>query len=207
MEVSFGEQKCINSFSIKADPGHFALDEKPLVWENCRERFHKSFTNTLHGFYYKHLDNQSKDIASFILKTEEVLKLKDFSKFCQTNIISIIWVEPSEFWKSCAMRRSLFTVFLRCALNYSHDQKNYEEALFLDQTSSVYALQTKNSIMRFLFGFTKYVGPSIDTEASIQFRGWRSEFEHKNITEIKSMLVYPDQFYIPKAHLASELWT
>ena len=70
--------------------------------------------------------------------------------------------------------------------NYVDD---YEEALFSDP----YAFATKRSIMRFLFGYTKYVGPEITKGYGVQTRGWSKVFEGKSDNEIKSLLVKSNQ--------------
>lgn len=202
MAVNFQPKRMFASQNVDASPGHFAMDETPLKWENCRERFAKVFTEQTTGFYFKH-HGASADVAAFILKTENILKEDEQSKFAETNRPSIVWLEPSAFWKACQMRRSLLTVLLRCGMMYECDRDNYEEALF----SQEYIVPTKKAVMRFLFGFTKYTGPDISTGGSVQFRGWKSIFEGKAESEVKSMLVWPNEtVYCPKVDLASSLW-
>lgn len=203
MKVEFQEKRLITSQNVEAKPGHFALDATPLTWENCRERFAKMFKEDTVGFYFKHEANQSLNVASFVLKTECILKVEEKSKFAETNRASILWFEPSAFWKQCQMRRSLLTILLRCGILYNAEVDNYEDALFRQD----YVIPTKRAVMRFLFGFTKYVGPDISTDATVQFKGWKTIFEGKSPAEIKQMLVWPDgNPYTPSVEMTETLW-
>lgn len=202
-KVEFKSKKLFSSTNIDALDGHFAVEATPIKWENCRERFAKAFTASLEGFFFKHPAGRSISVASFIVKTEDILKEPLFSSFSETNRDTILWVEPSEFWKSCQMRRSLLTILLRCGMLYDLERDNYEEALFTQE----YVIPTKKAMMRFLFGFTKYVGPNLDVDSTIQVRGWKSVFEGKDEAEIKSMLVHPGQNpYTPSTDFERRLW-
>jgi hypothetical protein len=187
MKIEFGQTKLITSLNIDAELGSFAPDVVPFAFEKCREKFAKMFTVNTEGFYFKHAGGIG--VASFLLKTEAVLK-QPFSKFCETNRDSILWIEPSYFWKTCPMRRSLLTILIRCGNVYDVEEDNYEEALFGHE----YVVPTKKAMMRFLFGFTRYVGPDISSHCSstVQTRGWKLVFEGKNDAEVKEMLVRPD---------------
>lgn len=202
--IEFQTKRIITSQNVEALAGHFALDDSPLKWENCRERFATQFKPDTLGFYFKHHTGQSPNVATFMLKTEAVLKLEEHSKFAETNRSSILWVEPCEFWKCCMMRRSLLTILLRCGILYDLDRDNYEEALFTQE----YVVPTRKAVMRFLFGFTKYLGPDIATTGSIQIRGWKTMFEGRTEEEIKQMLVWPGPNpYTPSVEMHKALWS
>ena len=78
------------------------------------------------------------------------------------------------------MRRSLLTIFLRGGGKYLPADDNYEEALF----SVRYAEQTKDAVMRFLFGFTTLNWPSKPNENF----GWVSAFSHKSMSYTREHL-------------------
>ncbi len=187
MTVQFKKGKIIESCNIDVAIGSFALDLRPLKFEHCRERFAVSFNSDVCSLYFKHPAGKSIDVASFILKTEEVLGLKFISEFAETNRDTILWIAPSDFWRKCSIRRSLFTIFLRAGNYYDCDKNNYEEALFRQD----YVAPTRKAIIRFLFGFTEYTGPEIVPTGTVSYKGWHSVFENKNEAEVKSMLVSP----------------
>jgi hypothetical protein len=101
------------------------------------------------------------------------------------------------------MRRSLLTIIVRAGMMYEPKQDNYEEALFAYK----FVAPTRKAVMRFLFGFTKYVGPSIEEQPSIESRGWKSVFEGKDEATIKRYLTWPEPNpYIPEAPLSEAIW-
>lgn len=185
MKIELQKSKTINSLNTDVSVGSFALDIQPLQFEHCREKFAAIFNENTTGFFFKHSPSKSKDVASFIIKTEDILQNLIFSEFAETNKDSIVWVCPSMFWKQCPMRRSLFTALLRAGDAYNADIDNYEAALF----GQSYLQQTKKAVIRFMLGFTKYVGQDIQGTGTVWFRGWKSIFEDKNETEIKRMLI------------------
>lgn len=202
MKVEFGEDKLIMSANTDAEKGSFALDISPLKFETCRERFACKFSRSTKGFYFKHPVGKSEDVAAFILKTEKVLKVRKCSGFSKTNKDSILWYEPAWFWKTCRCRRSLLTILLRAGMIYDASQDNYEEALF----GYKYARVTKNAVMRFLYGYTKYVGPPLGGSTNLESKGWKTIFDGQEIETIKNYLVSPRERTKPKFDLKNELW-
>jgi hypothetical protein len=204
MRVEFLDKKIIHSHNTDAKIGSFALDVSPLKFENCRERFAKYWDESTTGWFLKHPENKGKDIASFLVKTEYILKQKEFSKFSDTNRDSILWIEPSEFWKSCRLRRSLLTIIVRAGMFYDLKNDNYEDALF----SQEYVTPTKRAVQRFLFGFTKYVGTDMDNNSSLEKKGWKTIFEGKDTEAIKSILVWPEDedLYSPVFQEKGAIW-
>ena len=165
--------------SIKPHPGYFAVDKSCNVkWENCRERFNnKIFNKDLPGFFFSHEIGECESVVQFIDKTEEILSVER-SSFAKTNRPYATWVCPSDFWRSCEMRRSLFTILLRAGRKYNPVNDNYEDALF----SQEYVKLTKEAVMRFLFGFTNYV--RLENK-----QGWVSVFMHKKYEDVRKRLV------------------
>jgi len=161
--------------------------EGPINWQKCRETFANLFTPNISGFYFSHSKdnpNVSDAIYSFILKTEDVLRVSgiilDSTKISKTNRNFAIWVEPSFFWKECEFKRSLFTIFLRCGIEYNED---YEKALF----SQKYIKDTIPAVKRFLFGFTYY------DKTSVKKTGWVNAFSNKTKDDVQSILIKPSK--------------
>jgi hypothetical protein len=215
----FGKKKIILSANTDVEKGSFALDVSPLKFETCRERFARNFFLSNKGFYFSLPRNSVKSIsvggpikidekdhctnvAAFMLKTEKILKISRHSKFAETNRSTILWFEPCYFWRSCRMRRSLLTILLRAGMLYDLKKDNYEEALFKEP----YVVPTKNAVMRFMYGFTKYVGPSMDPSSSLETKGWRTIFSKTSNEEVKRYLVSSRKPYQPKSDLKDQLW-
>ena len=176
----------------KPPDGHFSVEKDELTWQRCREQFASSFIPSTTGFYFSHPENVGETVASFIERTEEVVEFGlnqaiPRSNFSKTNFNFALWVEPSNFWKNCEMRRSLFTIFLRCGLKYDPSANNYDEAL----NSQEYVKKTKDAIFRFLFGFTEYVNEGV--VISGVGKGWVTQFERKTIDQLRGRLVRPSE--------------
>jgi hypothetical protein len=111
---------------------------------------------------------------------EEKLNVNPRSQFGITQNNKIMWVKPSPWWTAFGMRRSLFTILLRAALNYSTSKKNFMEAV----NSEKYLSTTTYAFERFMSGNTKYAGHK---------RGWYKQFCEKNLSheEIDKLLIKP----------------
>lgn len=187
----------------KPTPGQYSLDKEELDWEHCRENFAKKFSIKEKGLYFSYGHDQEKNVIAFIEKTEEVLKKAALqhivqSNFFMTNLNFAIWIEPSEFWMECSLKRSLFTLLLRCGLSY--DFINYEKALFQNQYSSV----TKCALQRFFYGFTKF--REKESFEGIG-KGWASYFANKNSQVVCEKLVLPEHLSNHKFLFGEEiLW-
>lgn len=202
MDVEFGPKKAVMSNNIDVKVGSFALDVSPLKFETCRERFARNFDENTIGFFLKHPSDKGYNVACFLRKTECVLQQTEFSSFSETNRDTILWIEPCAFWKECQMRRSLLTILVRAGMVYDFKNDNYEEALFKQE----YASPTRLAIQRFLFGFTKYNGPLDNNTSTLERRGWKTVFQGKSISDIKTMLVCPDRSYKPVFQGKESLW-
>jgi len=201
--ISFKEKKNTPSMHIAVEAGSFGLDVPPHKFETCRERFGRQWDRSTTGFYFKHPVDKGYAVATFLKKTEIVLKQSVFSQYALTNRDTILWIEPSEFWMCCRMRRSLLTILVRAGMVYDPKSDNYEEALFTEK----WAKPTKTAVMRFLYGFTKYVGPTIDDQPAIESRGWKYVFEGHDDQYIKNCLKWPDDnVYVPNGTV-SGIWS
>jgi hypothetical protein len=176
--------------------GSFAPEGSELKWENCRENFSKTFPATK-GFFFSHEPDQGERIAVFLDKVEAVLSLKDRTEYARTNLNFVLWISPSSFWRSCSMRRSLFTILLRAGIKYNPQEDNFQEALL----SQSYIVSTKNAVYRFLFGFTKFRGhQSIGIGIG---KGWAYHFRNKTDDFVCSQLISTRK----KSAIGGTLWT
>lgn len=206
MELIYDKQKYLKPPTNPPCLGHFAIDTgDSLLWDKCREEFLKRLPiHQVSDFYFCHSTYSADCVASFLIKTELILGLTSHSKFSKTDDSGIMWIEPDKFWMECQMKRQILTIFIRHGINYSTSLDNYEEALWIpDAMKKTYAFQTKDAIMRFLFGFTKY------TASQDNFRhasgGWWSVFVKKDIQSIRELLVSPHKNGLNLVG-AGELW-
>jgi hypothetical protein len=223
MKVTFGDKKPLSQcYSVPAE-GQFALEaegEKSLHWDHCREQFLGKFKEGIPGFYFSHKADRGVNIAGFVLKFEEVvgaeLKSLSFSHFSETGRETVLWVEPSGFWRSCLLKKSLLTLLLRCGSNYDNVRDNFDDALFgPEYNENKYARETKNAIMRFLFGFTKFSGTlnqtvpvqTMGTTSTLIRHGWHAEFDKNTIYDVRRKLIRPsDESHEVSLVGAESLW-
>lgn len=203
MEIKLQEIKIITSVVSDAPWGCFALDKNPFRFENCRERFATQWTSHIKGFFFS-TEGNGKDVAAFILKTEEILRLNGKSEFALTNYKKFLWVEPVSFWNSCRMRKSLFTCLLRAGVAYNRETDNYESSLFGER----YLKNSEPAIKRFLYGYTKYIGEMLSGSSTLETAGWNFYFSGKDAIFVKDKLVLPRGKPRPTTPdvLKEELW-
>ena len=166
----------------RPSPGEFALEHngRAVEWVSCRDRFASLLNSRVEGFYFSH-ECDRMQVVAFIEKTEKILERPTHCLFQPTQRNYATWVFPSEFWKRCCIHRSLFTLLLRAGQNYNPIGDNYEYALYAND----YLKQTKDAVMRFLFGFTEFtIRDSWDL-------GWVATFANKSVEEIRTKLVAP----------------
>lgn len=156
--------------------GAFAI---PRVkrWLSCREQFHtqllrprkdKSFLFTVGDQF-----SGKTRVVKFIRVIENRLCLAERTVFTDTNMDHALLVSPSKWWFEQPMRINLFTVLLRCGLNYSG---NVDNAIL----SYEYGRQTIRAIKWFLGGNTHYNGNKSNQ--------WHDTFINMNIDLIKFYL-------------------
>jgi len=201
MRAEFGLQRGFKQVYGSPSPGQYAMEaqeQKQCHWDHCREQFAPKWDGPTDGFYFSHGAGESENVAGFICKTEEILTLIDRSGYSKTDRDTILWVRPSPFWSCCEIRRSLFTILLRCGRLYNPERDNYEDSLY-GKSDSVpqaqeYVNATDLAVKRFLFGFTKYVKlPGLVDPSSYYYKtGWVAIFKNKDLATIRQMLVLPE---------------
>lgn len=171
--------------------GQFALDvEYPKTphWYNCRENFASQFTDKVVGFFYSMPPYSLDIISKFIGKFEKIIEVPS-SLFVATNKVNVLWFEPTEFWRSCLIRRSLLTALLRCAVNYK--ENNFDEVLFSPAyNENRWIRETKEATLRFLYGYTHWTGSyKVNADHMHQKYGWHEEFRFLNQWEVRKRLI------------------
>ncbi len=131
-------------------------------WLFCREYFQDE-SNGIRRMLFCHTAHKCKNIAAFIHVVEDILDIKERSLIGPTQRYNISWLNVSSWWTKTSMKRSLFTILLRCGVNYKIKEHNFNEALF----SIVYTKHTEYAVKRFLEGNTSYTGKK---------KGWYNQF-------------------------------
>jgi hypothetical protein len=206
MDVKLEDNKKVPALSAtSARSGYFAVDQEHIYFEGCRERFATHWNSRTKAIFFKHNPGAGKNIAAFIHKTEKIVNANMESKFALTNMDEVLWVAPSRFWMQCKMKRSLFTILLRAGRNYHIDSDNYEGALFGDS----YANKTRQAIMRFLFGYTKYVGAKPGGSSTLESVGWVALTQSSTIYDLKKDFIAPGRKKKNRFHfdLSQEIWS
>lgn len=200
--------------------GYFAVEElypKALNWQNCREKLLANFLNKSRGLFFTHYNNLSEDIATFITKCENILQNSNeeikfkYTLFKKTNYKNITWIKPSEFWLDCIFKKSLFTLLLRCSLNYKTTNNNFDECMFSEKyEENKLARETKDAILRFFYGFTEYKGNQHVTvnieNTSIIKQGWHFEFQNRTLCYLKQVLQKPLNYKSKNISGTNTLW-
>jgi len=211
MAVEMLEPKLIKSPNANSgNHGSYTL-ESPFNFEICRERFAAIFKIDTEGFYFKHPQNRGLCIAEFIHKIENLLKLQFKSRFALTNRPTILWIQPSFFWRECPMKRSLLTSLLRSGISYNINEDNFESALLSNPVPSPHLSNTRNALLRFLCGYTDYQGPDLMGSETLITQGWQFIFEGKNAKTIRAYLKHPNgkrpRINPAKLDLSETMWT
>lgn len=145
---------------VKADGTLVALE-----WLYCREYFQDESAG-IKRLLFCHKPNKCKRIAAFMHVIENSLDIGERTEIGPTQRNNISWIRVSSWWTGTSMKRSLFTILLRCGQNYKPAFDNFEEALF----STFYTKNTEFAVRRFLQGHTKYVGKK---------KGWYNQFRNE----------------------------
>jgi len=184
--------------------GNFGLEadvaDRVATWDHCREQFAAKFNDKTKGFFFSHKDCKTQELADFIIRFEQIAQSSrknfrfKYSQFSPTSSVNITYIQPSKFWLDCYFKRSLFTILCRCAINYEATTRKFEDVLFDSRVKdSAYLVETKPAVLRFMFGFTKYVGISpVLGESTVIKHGWVEEFQKLDIQAIRKRLVLPD---------------
>lgn len=87
----------------------------------CREVFAGYFTSKTNFIIFNKSNVNIERINDFFERIEEKLQLKVKTNFAPSNFKNAILVEVSPFWTDNALKRGMFTLFLRCAGCYYTD--------------------------------------------------------------------------------------
>lgn len=203
MPARFVEARTVNLTYNCPPIGYFAVAQdgtRPVQWDHCREQFLGKMSAGMGGFFFCHHEGRGFDLASFVSKFEDVCGMNSLQKpqsnFSKTDKPNIIWIEPSLFWMDCLLKKSLLTLVCRCALNYDSSKDNFDHCLFGELPESKYVRETKNAVLRFLFGYTRFRGElphgAMSSGSTLIRHGWHAEFAHADLRTVKSKLVMPD---------------
>lgn len=199
MHAKYGQLKKIRCH-VNPPVGNFALEiendqPKDVFWDHCREQFAAKFNESIIGFYFSHQIGKFNDIAEFINKFELIVGVLNRSCFSRTEKQSVLWIEPSEFWRNCQMKQSLLTIILRCATNYDLSIDNFDDTLFGNYKENTYLRETKSALLRFMFGFTKFTGTTnyITNATTFIKHGWKEEFSKLDNCTVRRKLISPGE--------------
>jgi hypothetical protein len=203
MPAQYDEQIKVSMAYCTPPPGQFGIPGASGLtvasWDHCREQFAAKFGRDIPEFFVSHLEGRGICISEFICHFEEVLtsdigKNKFFhSRFSPTTNPSVTLIKPSQFWRECFFRRSLFTLLVRSGQNYCPDIKNFDDCLFGNYKECQFIRETKKAVVRFMFGFTVFQGNHPPASGSTVIKhGWREEFDKSDEPTIRKKLAIPD---------------
>lgn len=117
------------------------------VVRKCRVEFAEHFQRDINliGFYKENININL--VNKFIELVENKLKIKTPTIFYQLNRDTII-IKVSPFWMKSALKRSVFTLFLRCGAVY------YKKGFWNAINDYNLSRTVKPAIKRFLKGYT-----------------------------------------------------
>ena len=156
-------------FTYKPSDLSFGIGDGTPVFYPCREVFHEH-SHHINHFYFCNNRENFDDVRRFMDQCQIVAKVpKDqWVVIDDTNRKFIARVTMSEFWKY-RVRRSLLTAFLRCSVNYRHENgESFVKALW----SVEYTVKTKKAVEAFMDGNILFR----DTK---DFNGWVNFFANR----------------------------
>lgn len=174
-----------------------------IQFGSCRDSFQATPNNQIeNGFLFCHHAERSYDVACFITKIENMLGIQN-SVFCMTTFPNLTWIKMSPWWLTMEIRKSFFSMMLKCSIQYFYKSDNFEDAL----ASSQYVRETRSAVNKFLAGYTFYeFKPLNDADH------WFSQFTQISNTsgryvpkEINIKKMFPGKELISKK--AYELWS
>jgi hypothetical protein len=155
----------------------------------CRVEFAWKFgvLNKFIGFSHQYLNIDR--VNEFFKIVEDRLGLRHGSVFYRTNYIAVntIVIKPSSFWLENETKRSLFTLFLRCAVEYYLN--DFNEAL----NKYELAKKTIPAIEWFLSGNTKTTYEKMTQKDQEGYGGWVAEFQYSSHNELQRQLIKEDK--------------
>lgn len=154
-----------------------------INWSSCREIFAKSFAPGDDKLWFAPgLEADSdKNVQGFVNIVEDAVSAGKTS-LIRSDAEGVCLVKFPQFWSSCPVKRSLFTILLRLGRYYRISSRNFEDTLY----GHFFTRRTKPAIMRFLFGFTEFSGGR-----NVRHSGWYSLFRDRTDQEVRRMLIAP----------------
>jgi len=153
---------------------------------SCRDKLQSVPTELLKtGMFFSHPvgANFGKAVAAFIHKIEtQKLTITEITFFKHTDQQDVLWLKPSPFWLENPIKRSLFSLLLRCGIYYNTTNKDAFEVAINSQD---YSRITKPAIDRFLSGYTIYSGVMPTTHID----GWHFRFITQKIENLRKLLL------------------
>jgi hypothetical protein len=121
-------------------------------WVTCRDTFQNFDSNEMqkHGFFITM--NKQIDFCTFMARIEDTLNIPQ-SVYQKTEYEWITHCKPSPWWFTMRIRKSFYSLILRCAFYYDLAKDNFEEAIY---NLYAFARQSKTAVRKFLKGYTHY---------------------------------------------------
>lgn len=164
-----------------------------LIWTHCRDLFQDVSNKRLitHGMWFCHGNTKVENLCKFIEIIEEKLELDEKTIFRKTTLKNVVWLQPSSFWINDIVRKSFFTLALRCGTHYKGTKNNFINAMYQHYKISK---KTKLAIEHFLNGNTWYT----QTRPTANRIGWYCLFTDFDTSPMKkekleTLLVKPPQ--------------
>lgn len=191
-ELTYFKRRNNDGYDEKPEGGHFSLCQnvrknpvgvrRSAMWYHCREDFDRVFPKRSRQFLF-HNDNKGENIYRFIKQAEKKLKVEPLSEILGfKNVQNVTCVRPSKWWTQNATRRQLFTILLRCGIDYEND---FNDALH----SQEYIQCTREATKKFFNGYThctlRMAGPD----------GWVSNFDKEYFEEEFDGDMYSDGYH------------
>lgn len=183
-----GLQKTPISEMVEIKAGWFGRLEKneygrwePIItWTHCRDVFQDAPNHEIFGkgMWFCHGSAKAENICEFVERIESKLELDEKTYFKKTKFTHIVWLQPSTFWVNNFVRRSFFTLVLRCGMRYKRMKDNFNAAMY---NHYKIAKETTPAIKRFLNGYTWYT----KDEPASNSNGWHYLFTDFNSKPIE----------------------
>lgn len=162
-----------------------------VIWTHCRDVFQDvpDYALLQKGMWFCHGNSKAENVCEFIEKVESKLNLVEKTYFKKTKHNNIVWLQPSAFWIANYVRRSFFTMALRCGTQYRRMKDNFHEAMCKHYRITK---ETVPAIKRFLDGHTFYTKP----DPTSNNQGWHALFTDFNSAplqekDLKKTLIKP----------------
>jgi hypothetical protein len=156
----------------------------------CREEFHNVWQDKMQSLLYCHNDGLTNNIADFIDKIENLLKIKNKSKIFSTDRGTISAIKVSPWWsdqsEDCHMKRQVFSLLLRWGRNHKIGNNVFETIL-----NEKYGKEMMNFMRLFISGYTVFSDESLAISKEEMHSGIVFQFSHKSEEEIKQNLFMP----------------